>query len=92
VDASSPIQREHGHTEAALTAFGVEWTALRNNFYAEVLPDVIGALQIGEQWLIPEGQHIPANRHQPNMPHSVTLSRSEGSVALGVEMLRCGSA
>jgi hypothetical protein len=23
------------------------------------------------------------------MPHSVTLSRSEGSVSLGVEMLRC---
>jgi hypothetical protein len=25
-------------------------------------------------------------------PYSVTLSRSEGLVALGVEMLRCGSA
>ena len=32
---------------------------------------------------------IGPNRHQPKMPHSVTLSRSEGSVALGVEMLRC---
>jgi hypothetical protein len=27
--------------------------------------------------------------HQPKMPHSVTLSRSEGSVALGRQMLRC---
>jgi len=26
--------------------------------------------------------------HQTKMPHLVTLSRSEGSVALGVEMLR----
>ena len=29
------------------------------------------------------------NMHQPKMLHSVTLSRSEGSVALGIEMLRC---
>jgi hypothetical protein len=27
--------------------------------------------------------------HQPKMLHTVTLSRSEGSVARGVEMLRC---
>src|SRR5438876_928972 len=31
---------------------------------------------------------IGANTHQPQLPHRVTLSRSEGSVARGSEMLR----
>jgi hypothetical protein len=33
-----------------------------------------------------------SNTYQLEVAHSVTLSRSEGSMALGVEMLRCGSA
>jgi hypothetical protein len=35
------------------------------------------------------GRFIGPNTHQPEMPHSVTLSRSEGSLSLGLEMLPC---
>jgi len=31
---------------------------------------------------------IGPNTHQPELPHRVTLSRSEGSVAMGLELLR----
>jgi len=50
------IQREHGLTEAALAASGVKWTALRNSYYAEVLPSLIDILQDGSQVHLPEGQ------------------------------------
>ena len=50
-----PIIAEHGQTEAALAASGVEWTALRNSFYSELLKDFIGLLLVNGQVLIPEG-------------------------------------
>jgi NAD(P)H dehydrogenase (quinone) len=59
-NSSSPIQREHGLTEAALASSGVQWTALRNNYYAEILPDILHAFLVGEQLLIPEGHVKPA--------------------------------
>ena len=54
-NASHPILAEHGQTEAALAASGVEWTALRNSFYSELLKDIIGVLLVNGQVLIPEG-------------------------------------
>ena len=54
-NASHPILAEHGQTEAALAASGVEWTALRNSFYSESLKDLIGVLLVNGQVLIPEG-------------------------------------
>jgi NAD(P)H dehydrogenase (quinone) len=54
-NASHPIIAEHGQTEAALADSGIQWTALRNSFYAEALKDFIGLLLVSEQLLIPEG-------------------------------------
>jgi NAD(P)H dehydrogenase (quinone) len=54
-NAAHPIPAEHGLTEAALAASGVQWTALRNSFYAEVLKDLVGLLLVNDQLLIPEG-------------------------------------
>jgi NAD(P)H dehydrogenase (quinone) len=54
-NASHPIIAEHGQTEAALADSGVQWTALRNSFYAEALKDFIGLLLVSEELLIPEG-------------------------------------
>ena len=58
--ASSPVKLEHGLTESALAASGVDWTALRNHLYTEALPYIINLLRIGDQLLIPEGQGKPA--------------------------------
>jgi NAD(P)H dehydrogenase (quinone) len=46
---------EHGQTEAAMAASGVQWTALRNSFYAEVLKSLVDLLLVNDQMLIPEG-------------------------------------
>jgi NAD(P)H dehydrogenase (quinone) len=54
-NASHPILAEHGQTEVALAASGVQWTALRNSFYAEALKDMAGLLLVNGQLLIPEG-------------------------------------
>jgi NAD(P)H dehydrogenase (quinone) len=54
-NASHPILAEHGQTEAALAASGMEWTSLRNTFYTELLKDFFGILQVNGQVLIPEG-------------------------------------
>lgn len=54
-DASHPILAEHGLTEASLAASGVEWTALRNSFYSELLKDFLSLLLVNRQVLIPEG-------------------------------------
>lgn len=54
-NASHPILSEHGHTEAALAASGVKWTALRNSFYSEVLKDIFDVLLTDGQLSIPEG-------------------------------------
>jgi NAD(P)H dehydrogenase (quinone) len=53
--ASHPILAEHGQTEAALAASGMEWTSLRNCFYTELLKDFFGILHVNGQVLIPEG-------------------------------------
>ena len=53
--AHHPILIEHGHTEAALAASGIAWTALRNCFYAEVLKNLVSLLLVNDQLLIPEG-------------------------------------
>lgn len=58
--APSPILQEHGLTEAALAASGVPWTALRNSLYAEVVPNLAGALLAGDRVLVPEGPTAPA--------------------------------
>lgn len=54
-NASHPIAAEHGHTEVALEASGVKWTALRNSFYADSLPNILGLFLVNGQLLIPEG-------------------------------------
>jgi NAD(P)H dehydrogenase (quinone) len=54
-NALYPIMAEHGQTEVALAASGVQWTALRNSFYTEVLKDLLGLFQVDEHILIPEG-------------------------------------
>jgi NAD(P)H dehydrogenase (quinone) len=54
-NASHPILAEHGQTEVALAASGVQWTALRNSIYTQFLKDLIGLLLVNEQLLIPEG-------------------------------------
>lgn len=54
-NASHPILGEHGQTEVALAASGVEWTALRNCFYSDLLKDTVGLLLVNGQMLIPEG-------------------------------------
>jgi NAD(P)H dehydrogenase (quinone) len=54
-NASHPIPAEHGQTEAALAASGVEWTALRNSFYSDFLKDFIGLLYVNGEVLLPEG-------------------------------------
>lgn len=54
-DASHPILSEHGQTEVALAASGVQWTALRNSFYSEQIKDFLGTLLVNDQLLIPEG-------------------------------------
>ncbi len=54
-NASHPILAEHGQTEVALAASGVQWTALRNSFYAEALKNFLGLLLVNGQLLIPEG-------------------------------------
>jgi NAD(P)H dehydrogenase (quinone) len=59
-DAPHPIQQEHAHTEIALADSGLVWTALRNIYYAELLPDLLRALQVGNQLLVPEGHVKPA--------------------------------
>ena len=53
--AQQPILAEHGHTEAALTASGIPWTALRNCIYAEVLKNFVSLMLVNDQLLIPEG-------------------------------------
>jgi NAD(P)H dehydrogenase (quinone) len=59
-DAPHPVQQEHAHTEIALTNSGVAWTALRNNYYAELLPGILQTLQVGDTLLVPEGHVKPA--------------------------------
>lgn len=54
-EASHPILAEHGQTEVALAASGIEWTALRNNFYTEGLQSSLAALFVDGQLLIPAG-------------------------------------
>ncbi len=58
-NSSYPLLAEHGHTEGALAASGVKWTALRNSFYSELLPDVVGLRLVNGQLLIPQatGKH-----------------------------------
>jgi NAD(P)H dehydrogenase (quinone) len=58
-NSSHPMLAEHGHTEVALAASGVKWTALRNSFYSELLPDVVGLRLVNGQLLIPQatGKH-----------------------------------
>ena len=51
-----PIPAEHGQTELALAASGIKWTALRNNFYAEVLKGLTDLLLVDGQLLIPEAE------------------------------------
>ena len=53
--SANPLLADHGHTEVALAASGVPWTALRNSFYAEILRDFIELLLVNRQFLIPEG-------------------------------------
>jgi len=55
-NASHPILADHGQTELALAASGLTWTALRNNFYAEVLKGFTDLLLIDGQLLIPQAQ------------------------------------
>lgn len=54
-NGSHPILAEHGQTEATLANSGVQWTALRNCIYAEVLQNMISLLLVNEELLIPEG-------------------------------------
>lgn len=54
-NASHPILSEHGQTEAALAASGVEWTSLRNSIYSEVVKDFLNLLLVDGRMLIPEG-------------------------------------
>ena len=54
-DASHPILSEHGQTEAALAASGVEWTSLRNCIYSDAVKDFLGLLLVDGEILIPEG-------------------------------------
>ena len=51
-----PISAEHGQTELALAASGLKWTALRNNFYTEVLKSLTDLLLVDGQLLIPEAE------------------------------------
>jgi NAD(P)H dehydrogenase (quinone) len=55
-NASHPILADHGQTELALAASGLTWTALRNNFYAEVLKGLSDLLLVDGQLLIPQAQ------------------------------------
>lgn len=50
------LARDHGLTEAALIASGLAWTALRNNFYAEGLAQIVGRSFSGETLILPEGE------------------------------------
>ncbi|GHO98045.1 NAD(P)-dependent oxidoreductase [Reticulibacter mediterranei] len=59
-DAPHPVQQEHAHTEIALAASGLAWTALRNNYYTELLPGILQTLQVGNELLVPEGHVKPA--------------------------------
>jgi NAD(P)H dehydrogenase (quinone) len=59
-DAPHPVQQEHAHTEIALAASGLAWTALRNNYYAELLTDILPTLRVGDELLVPEGHVKPA--------------------------------
>jgi NAD(P)H dehydrogenase (quinone) len=59
-DAPHPVQQEHAHTEIALAASGLQWTALRNNYYAELLPDILRSLLVADKLLVPEGHVKPA--------------------------------
>ena len=52
----SPLLADHGQTELALAACGLTWTALRNNFYAEVLKGLTDLLLVDGQLLIPQAQ------------------------------------
>jgi NAD(P)H dehydrogenase (quinone) len=54
-NSSHPILGEHGQTEVALAASGLQWTALRNNFYSDLLKDFFGLLLVNSQLLLPEG-------------------------------------
>lgn len=54
-NASHPILVEHGHSEEALAASGLGWTALRNSFYTEGLKGSLEILLFDRQLLIPEG-------------------------------------
>ncbi len=54
-DASHPILSEHGQTEVALAASGLQWIALRNSFYSEQIKDFLNTLLVNGQLLIPEG-------------------------------------
>lgn len=54
-NASHPILAEHGQTEVALRESGVQWTALRNSFYSDLIKDFLGALLVNGELLIPEG-------------------------------------
>ena len=53
--STNPLIADHGHTEVALAASGVPWTALRNSFYAEILKDFLDLLLVKRHFLIPEG-------------------------------------
>jgi NAD(P)H dehydrogenase (quinone) len=55
-NSTNPLLADHGQTELALAASGVTWTALRNNFYAEVLKGLTDLLLVDGQLLIPEAQ------------------------------------
>src|SRR5438034_7094305 len=56
-------------------------------FIAADLPTAGRAMRSIAPRIVGATQGSP-NTHQPKLPHRVTLSRSEGSVCMGVEMLR----
>jgi NAD(P)H dehydrogenase (quinone) len=55
LDSKFTIGKDHVHTEEALKASGIPYTVLRNTFYAEVLPMLIGDALANGNWYFAGG-------------------------------------
>jgi hypothetical protein len=92
-EASRPYQSKN-------TAFHINWEELFNLFYISVNQNTAGNVPINRRGrlIAPIADlsaliyiNLRCQCHPIHFVH-VTLSRSEGSLCMGVEMLRCGSA
>jgi len=72
-----------------------EWQKLNNKLVVSKRAPTTHIITCNKRIRPTVGADYPLSKKNPDYesgPSRVTLSRSEGSVALGAEMLRCGSA